>query len=53
MTTISIRIEEAEKEALQKFAQENDLSVSQVVRKAIKEFLRMNEIAEELNKIPN
>lgn len=53
MTTISIRIEEVEKEALQKFAQENDLSVSQVVRKAIKEFLRMNEIAEELNKIPN
>ena len=53
MATISIRIEEIEKEALQEFAQENDLSVSQVVRKAIKEFLRMNEIAEELNKIPN
>lgn len=53
MATISIRIEETEKEALQQFAQENDLSVSQVVRKAIKEFLRMNEIAEELNKIPN
>lgn len=53
MATISIRIEETEKEALQEFAQENDLSVSQVVRKAIKEFLRMNEIAEELNKIPN
>ena len=53
MATISIRIEETEKEALQQFAQENDLSVSQVVRRAIKEFLRMNEIAEELNKIPN
>lgn len=53
MATISIRIEETEKEALQQFAQENDLSVSQVVRKAIKEFLKMNEIAEELNKIPN
>ena len=53
MATISIRIEETEKEALQQFAQENDLSVSQVVRKAIKEFLKMTEIAEELNKIPN
>ena len=53
MTTISIRIEETEKEALQEFAKENDLTVSQVVRKAIKEFLRMNEIAEEFNKIPN
>ena len=53
MATISIRIEETEKEALQQFAQENDLSVSQVVRKGIKEFLKMNEIAEELNKIPN
>ena len=53
MATISIRIEETEKEALQQSAQENDLSVSQVVRKAIKEFLKMNEIAEELNKIPN
>ena len=53
MATISIRIEETEKEALQQYAQEKDLSVSQVVRKAIKEFLKMNEIAEELNKIPN
>lgn len=53
MATISIRIEETEKEALQEFAKEHDLSVSQVVRKAIKEFLRMNEIAEALNKIPN
>jgi len=53
LATISIRIEETEKEALQQFAQENDLSVSQVVRKAIKEFLRMNEIAEEFIKIPN
>ena len=53
MATITIRIDETEKEALQQFAQENDLSVSQIVRKAIKEFLRMNKIAEELNKIPN
>lgn len=53
MATISIRIEDNEKEALQQFAQENDLSVSQVVRRAIKEFLRMNEIAEEFYKISN
>ena len=53
MATISIRIEEEEKEALQKYANDNDLSVSQVVRKAIKEFLRMNEIADAWNKIPN
>lgn len=49
MPTISIRIEEIEKEALQKFAKENDLTISQVVRRAIKDFLLMDE----LNKISN
>ena len=39
MATISIRIEETEKEALQKFAKEHDLTISQVVRRAIKDFL--------------
>ena len=56
MATISIRIEETEKEALQQFAQENDLSVSQVVRRAIKDFLlmdQMNKAVDALNKIPN
>lgn len=53
MTTISIRIDETEKEALQEYAKEHDLTVSQVVRRAIKDFLRMNEIAEEFIKIPN
>ena len=53
MATISIRIEEEEKEALQKYANDNDLSMSQVVRKAIKEFLRMNEIADAWSKISN
>ena len=53
MATISIRIEEEEKEALQKYANDNDLSVSQVVRKAIKEFLRMNEIADKFIEISN
>jgi predicted transcriptional regulator len=43
MATISIRIDEKEKELLNKYADENDLSMSQVVRKAIKEFLRDKE----------
>ena len=53
MTTISIRIEEMEKEALQKYAKENDLTVSQVVRKAIKYLLDLDRVADEFNKIPN
>ena len=39
MTTITIRLEEIEKQAIAQYANENDLSVSQVIRKAIKEFL--------------
>ena len=39
MAMLSIRIEDNDKEALRKYANENDLSVSQVIRKAIKEFL--------------
>ena len=39
MTTVSIRINETEKEALQEFAKEHDLSVSQVVRRAIRVFI--------------
>lgn len=39
MTTISIRLSEEEKEAIQKHADQEDLSMSQVVRKAIKEYL--------------
>lgn len=39
MAMLSIRIEDNDKEALQKYANKNDLSVSQVIRKAIKEFL--------------
>lgn len=42
MTSISVRLDEAEKEALQKYAKDNDLSVSQVVRKIIKDFLKNN-----------
>ena len=39
MEMISIKLEDNDKEALQKYANENDLSVSQVIRKVIKEFL--------------
>lgn len=54
MTSITIRIEETEKEALQKFAKENDLSVSQAVRRAIKYLLDLDRVADEFNnKIPN
>ena len=48
-TTITIRIDEKEKENLQKIAEEQDLTLSQVVRRAIKEYIRMNEIADKIN----
>lgn len=44
MTTISIRIEEAEKEILQNLAKQQDLSVSQIVRRAIKDYFVNNQI---------
>lgn len=44
MTTISIRIEDLEKEILQEYAKDNDLTVSQVVRRAIREFFDANEL---------
>ena len=39
MTTITIRLEENEKQAIAQYANENDLSMSQVIRRAVKEFL--------------
>lgn len=39
MTTISVRLEDSEKELLKKYADEHDLSMSQVIRKAIKELI--------------
>ena len=39
MTTITIRLEEVEKQAIAQYAHENDLSMSQVIRRAVKEFL--------------
>ncbi|MBO5730289.1 MAG: CopG family transcriptional regulator [Treponema sp.] len=53
MATITIRIDETEKEALQKIAKENDMSVSQIVRRAIKEFLMTDRVTKKLNENPN
>jgi len=39
MVTMTIRVAEEEKERIEKYAKENDLSASQVVRRAIKEFM--------------
>ena len=39
MTTITIRLEESEKQAIAEYAETNDLSMSQVVRRALKEYL--------------
>lgn len=39
MAVLTIRIDEAEKEKLAQVAKEEDLTVSQLVRRAIKEFL--------------
>ena len=39
MTTITISLEESEKQAIAQYANENDLSMSQVVRRAIKMLL--------------
>lgn len=38
-TRITIRIGAEEKEILWEYAQENDLTISQVIRRAIKEFI--------------
>lgn len=39
LVKMSLRVSETEKEAIAQYAQEHDLSMSQVIRKAIKEFL--------------
>jgi predicted transcriptional regulator len=36
---ITIRIDEIEKELLQEYAEERDMTVSQIIRRLIKEFL--------------
>jgi predicted transcriptional regulator len=39
LTTITIRLEEEDKQILAELAKEQDLTISQLVRKAIKEYL--------------
>lgn len=39
---ITVNFSEEEKEKLKKYAEENDLTVSQVIRRACKEFLTTN-----------
>ena len=39
MATITIRIDEIEKELLQEYAEDKDTTVSQIIRRLIKEFL--------------
>lgn len=39
MTTLGIRLEESEKQAVVDYAKAHDLSISQVVRRALKLFL--------------
>ena len=42
-TNITVRLSAEEKEALAKYAEEQDLTMSQVVRRALKEFLEKKE----------
>ena len=40
MAKISLRIDEEDKKVLEKIAEEQDLSISQLVRRAIKEYIK-------------
>lgn len=42
MTTISVRLSQEEKDKLQSLAKEQDLSMSHLIRKAIKQYLQNN-----------
>ena len=39
MTVITVRLDDIEKQLLQEYAEDNDLTISQVIRRLIKEFL--------------
>ena len=39
MTVITVRLDDIEKQLLQQYAEDEDLSVSQIIRRQIKEFL--------------
>lgn len=46
MKNVTFRLSDEEREKLEIYAKENDLSLSQVIRKAIKEFLEKIQAAE-------
>lgn len=48
MTTLTIRLSEEEKQKLIEYAEELDLSMSQLVRKALKEYLSSLESKEKI-----
>jgi predicted transcriptional regulator len=48
MTTLTIRLSEEEKQRLIEYAEELDLSMSQLVRKALKEYLSSLEPKEKI-----
>ncbi len=48
MTTLTIRLSEEEKQKLIEYAEELDLSMSQLVRKALKEYLNSLEPKEKI-----
>lgn len=39
MAVITLRVDEIEKQLLQEYAEDNDLTVSQIIRKLIKDFI--------------
>ena len=43
MTTISVRISQDEKKKIEEYARKEDLTMSQVIRKALKEFFQNNQ----------
>lgn len=43
MTTISVRISQDEKKKIEEYAKKEDLTMSQVIRKALKEFFQNNQ----------
>ena len=43
MSVITVRVSSQEREAIEKFCAENDLSMSQVIRKALKDFFKDKE----------
>lgn len=45
MTTLSVRLSDEEKKRLEQYAKKEDLTMSQVIRKALREFLEQKELS--------